>query len=110
MGVATQSHNRELQLSAAIVAARIKSASSNSSEVHAAMADLSRILADASAAKFANAASEARLALGEIQMKSGERAAGRALLKSLEKDSSNAGFLVVAHKAAAALRVAPSQQ
>jgi hypothetical protein len=63
MGAATQTHNRELELSAAIVAARIKSASSNSSDVHAAMADLSRILADASAAKFANAASEARLAL-----------------------------------------------
>jgi DNA-binding winged helix-turn-helix (wHTH) protein/tetratricopeptide (TPR) repeat protein len=108
MGVATQTHNRELEFSAAIIAARIKAASGNSSGVHAAMADLNRILADATTARFANAASEARLALGEIQMRSGERAAGRALLESLQKDSSNAGFLVVAHKAAAALRVAPS--
>jgi serine/threonine-protein kinase len=47
---------------------------------------------------------EARLALGEIQMKSGESAAGRAILAALEKDAKAKGFLLIAHKAASAIR------
>jgi DNA-binding winged helix-turn-helix (wHTH) protein/tetratricopeptide (TPR) repeat protein len=109
MTVATQTHNRELELSAAMVAARVKAASGNSSDVSESIAGLHRIAADAAAARFTNVAIEARLALGEIQMNFGDRAAGRALLESLEKESSSGGFLIVARKAAAALRVAPSR-
>ena len=46
----------------------------------------------------------ARLAIGEIQMNFGDRAAGRAILETLEKESSNQGFLVISRRAAAALR------
>jgi hypothetical protein len=109
MTVATQTHNRELELSAAMVAARVKAASGNSSDVSESIAGLHRIAADAAAARFTNVAIKARLALGEIQMNFGDRAAGRALLESLEKESSSGGFLIVARKAAAALRVAPSR-
>ncbi|MFY9531984.1 MAG: tetratricopeptide repeat protein, partial [Candidatus Acidiferrales bacterium] len=45
---------------------------------------------------------EARLALGEIQMKSGKTAAGRARLAALEKDATTKGFLLIARKAHAA--------
>jgi hypothetical protein len=45
---------------------------------------------------------EIRLALGEIEMKSGKTASGMARLKSLEKDATAKGFLLVAHKAKAA--------
>jgi hypothetical protein len=45
---------------------------------------------------------EARLAMGEIEMKSGTTNAGRARLKTLESDSRVRGFLLVARKAAAA--------
>ena len=45
---------------------------------------------------------EARLALGELKMNSGEITAGRALLASLEKDATGKGFLLIARKARAA--------
>lgn len=45
-----------------------------------------------------------QLALGEIEMKSGKAAAGRARLEALEKDATAKGFLLIARKAAAALK------
>ena len=51
---------------------------------------------------------EIRLALGEIEMKSGKTAAGMARLKSLEKDATAKGFLLIAHKAKAAISGAVS--
>jgi hypothetical protein len=47
-------------------------------------------------------AGEARLALGEIQIKSGRSAAVRAELKALEHDAKAKGFLLIARKAALA--------
>jgi tetratricopeptide (TPR) repeat protein len=44
---------------------------------------------------------EIRLALGEIEMKSGKAASGVAHLRSLEKDATAKGFLLIAHKAKA---------
>ena len=41
-------------------------------------------------------------ALGEIEMKSGKTASGMANLKSLEKDATARGFLLIADKAKAA--------
>ena len=109
MSVATQTHNRVLELSAATIAARVKAASRNSTDVNESIAALNRIVAEAMAAKFADVAIKARLALGEIQMNSGDRTAGRALLESLEKESLSLGFLVAARKADTALRVAPGR-
>jgi tetratricopeptide (TPR) repeat protein len=43
---------------------------------------------------------DARLALGELEIKSGHAAAGRAQLTTLEKDSKGKGFLLIAHQAA----------
>lgn len=43
---------------------------------------------------------EARLALGEIETKSGNTAEGRARLQVLEKDAKAKGFLLIARKAA----------
>ena len=45
---------------------------------------------------------DARLALGETEMKSGNLTAGRAELASLERDARVKGFLLIARKAAAA--------
>ena len=42
---------------------------------------------------------QARLALGEAEMKSGKTAAGRARLIALDKDATRAGFLLIARKA-----------
>jgi len=45
---------------------------------------------------------EARLALGEIELRSGHTASGKARLAQLEKDSTEKGFLLIAGKARAA--------
>jgi tetratricopeptide (TPR) repeat protein len=45
---------------------------------------------------------EIRLALGEIEMKSGKTSTGVARLKYLERDATAKGFLLIAHKAKAA--------
>ena len=42
---------------------------------------------------------KARLALGEVEVKSGKMTAGRARLTALEKDASRTGFLLIARKA-----------
>ena len=42
---------------------------------------------------------QARLALGEVEMKAGKAAAGRARLAALEKDATGTGFLLIARKA-----------
>ncbi|HKD42509.1 MAG TPA: hypothetical protein VKB87_19645, partial [Myxococcaceae bacterium] len=47
---------------------------------------------------------EARLALGETEMKSGHSIAGRAYLEALERDATAHGFGLVARDAAAARR------
>jgi hypothetical protein len=51
---------------------------------------------------------EIRLALGEIEMKSGKRSSGTDRLKSLERDATAKGFLLVARKAKAASTQSPS--
>jgi hypothetical protein len=45
---------------------------------------------------------EARLALGEIEIRSAHASSGRARLAQLEKDSAEKGFLLIAGKARAA--------
>jgi DNA-binding winged helix-turn-helix (wHTH) protein/tetratricopeptide (TPR) repeat protein/TolB-like protein len=104
MSVAGKTHNRGLELSAALVAARVRAASGNSADVQASIDGLSRVVAEATAEKFARLAIEARLAMGEIQVNFGDRAAGRAILETLQKESSNQGFLVISRRAAVALR------
>ena len=45
---------------------------------------------------------DARLALGEIEMKAGQPTAGRRHLTSVEADAKSKGYNLVAHKAAKA--------
>jgi hypothetical protein len=45
---------------------------------------------------------EVRLAIGEIEMQSGKTSSGMTHLKSLERDASAKGFLLIANKAKAA--------
>ena len=109
MKVAKQTHNRELELSTALTEARVRAASGGAGDVSASIAALNRVVADATAAKYANIAIAARLALGEIQVGYGDRGAGRTLLESVEKESASAGFNIAARKAAAALKAARSR-
>jgi eukaryotic-like serine/threonine-protein kinase len=103
MTVATQTHNRELELSTSVLEARVRAASRNAADLHEAIVTLNRVIAGATAAKFGNVALEARLALGEIEMSAGDRAAGGGILQALQKEAASAGQLVIARRAEAAL-------
>jgi len=82
-----------------IVAARVQFALGNSA---AAKKKLEGALSESIKAGFVPYQFEARLALGEIEIKSNQSAAGRAHLEQLRKDAASKGFLLIVHKAAAA--------
>jgi DNA-binding winged helix-turn-helix (wHTH) protein/tetratricopeptide (TPR) repeat protein/TolB-like protein len=102
IAAATESHYKELELKSAIVAARVQTASGSLDDLAESTRQLNRVLVDATAAGFLDLAFDARLALGEIEMGS---TAGRARLAALEKDSANAGVLLIARRATALLRM-----
>ena len=106
---AKDSHNQELELRAAITAARLQAVSASVHDVSESKRQLNRVLADATAAGFGDVEFEARLALGQIELASGNLAAGRARLEAVKKDSADAGLLLVAQKASAALRAMPAR-
>jgi DNA-binding winged helix-turn-helix (wHTH) protein/tetratricopeptide (TPR) repeat protein/TolB-like protein len=104
IGFAKDSHNQELELTATIVAARVQAASGKAQDVKESRICLGRVVKDASAAAFEDVVFEASLALGEVELNSGNVAAGRTRLEALEKDSANAGVLLIARRAASDLQ------
>ncbi len=91
--------DRSTRMQVAIVAARVRAASGHSAE---ALSKLGTVLAEATRSGFVGEQLEARLALGEIEIKSGKASAGRARLAVLEKEAVRKDFLLIARKAAAA--------
>ncbi|MGB8785008.1 MAG: tetratricopeptide repeat protein [Terriglobales bacterium] len=65
---------------------------------------LREALAEATKANLLYFQYDARLALAELEIKSGKIAAGRARLTTLEKDAQGKGFLLIARMAAAVLK------
>lgn len=98
------SQNRAVRLEAAIIAARARAASGKAWDITQAVRSLKATLAEATKLGFVGYQLEARLALGEIEMKSGSLAAGRARLEALEKEVTAKGFGLIARKAAAAMK------
>jgi tetratricopeptide (TPR) repeat protein len=82
----------------AIAAARIKAASGR---VNEAISSLENSLTEANKHGFREYQYEAELALGELQVQSGDKAAGKVRLAALEKEARANGFLRIAEKAAA---------
>ncbi|HTF26659.1 MAG TPA: tetratricopeptide repeat protein [Candidatus Limnocylindria bacterium] len=101
---AIDSHNRRLELKAAVTAARIQAASDSASDVVKSVKRLHKIISDAGEASFADVVLDARLAAGEIEMNSGNQGEGSAHLETLENDAKSGGFRLIARKAVAALR------
>jgi serine/threonine protein kinase/tetratricopeptide (TPR) repeat protein len=97
--VKTDDHVAHLPV--AIASARIATASGDLAN---AQKLLDAALAEASSANLLYFQYGARLALGELEIKSGRVGAGRARLTTLEKDANGKGFLLIAHKAAAVLK------
>jgi hypothetical protein len=107
--MAKESHNSWLEWAALITAARIQAASGSPANIGESVSRLEKIVAEAAAAGFPDVALEARLALGEIELKGGKAHAGRPRLESLEKDSANAGARLISLKASAALNASANR-
>jgi eukaryotic-like serine/threonine-protein kinase len=96
-GFVAKSQNRANQFQLNIVTAQLDAAQNRIEE---AKRNLIAILAEAKQTGLLQYQFEARLELGQIEMKSGKTASGRARLGALQKDATSIGFLLIAHKAA----------
>jgi len=94
-----KSDNLPARLPVEITDARIAMASG---DFNAARRSLDAALAEATKANLLYHQFQARLALGELEIKSGKSSDGRARLAALEKDSTEKGFLLISRKAKAA--------
>jgi len=101
--VASETHDRELALSAAVASARVRASSREPKDVREALAILRNLVSTAGESTFAEQLYEARLALGEIELKSADKTVGRSDLEALQKEASSQGFQLIAQKAAAVL-------
>jgi tetratricopeptide (TPR) repeat protein len=88
-------------LPVAIAGARIATASGDFANARKLLGEA---LAEAAKANLLYFQYDARLALGELEIKSGSMADGRARLTALEKEASDRGFLLIARKAASLLK------
>ena len=88
--------NRDAYVQFAIIEARVLAATGSQAE---GVRSLEARVAQATKYGFVPYEFEARLALGEVELKSGRAAAGRARLDGLEKAATAKGFLLIARKA-----------
>jgi hypothetical protein len=95
--IAAKSQNLSVQLAFAVARARAEAASQR-------IASASKILKDALAkatkSGYVGYQLESRLALEEIELKSGKSAAARARLEQLQEEANEKGFGLIARKAA----------
>jgi serine/threonine protein kinase/tetratricopeptide (TPR) repeat protein len=91
-----------VRLRVAIESALLRANSGVSTDISEAKKSIQSALADATKQNLTGIQLEARLAQGEVEMKSGDRTNGRAHLAFLQKDATSKGFLLIARKAAAA--------
>jgi len=97
--LAARSQSHELRLRAGVVAARLQAASGGKSEIAESKKRLRSVAAEATRTAFLQDPFDSRLALGQIEMKSGEITTGRTRLAALGKEAGEKGFLLIARKA-----------
>jgi len=102
--VAAKLQNEEVRLKFGLAAASVRAASGAPTDVAAAARSLEATLAEAAKQGYVPYQYEARLALGELEIKSGHAAAGRARLETLEKEAKARGFGLIGREAGAATR------
>jgi class 3 adenylate cyclase/tetratricopeptide (TPR) repeat protein len=93
--------NRSSRLEFAIAAAKAQAAAGKASSRTEARKSLESTLAEGTRMGFLLIQFEARLALGEVDLQSGEKSAGQRRLAVLEKDAASKGFLQIVRKAKA---------
>jgi eukaryotic-like serine/threonine-protein kinase len=99
--LAQSSHSRDLHLSARILAARVRAESAGPVE---AIRELKEASAEARKIGFLEGDFQARLAIGEIEVRTGQSVTGRARLLTLQQDAKAKNFNLLAGKAAAAIK------
>jgi tetratricopeptide (TPR) repeat protein/tRNA A-37 threonylcarbamoyl transferase component Bud32 len=105
-----KSENLDAHLSFRITAARVRQASGRPSDRLEAAKSLEAVLDEAKKTGFLGYELEAGLALGEIELQSGNIAQARRRLEALERQAAAQGFGLIVRKAAAALKqMLPSQ-
>jgi eukaryotic-like serine/threonine-protein kinase len=103
--LAAKSQNPNTRWQAAITAARIETAEKNvapSAAADAARKELATIITKSRETGYFGIELDARLALAEIEMKSGQMVAGRAHLATIEADAKAKSYNLIARKAASA--------
>ena len=96
--------DKELRLEFTLASALIRTASGKPEESAAATKSVNSLIAEAARAGFKGDEYEARLTLGEIEMKSNHIEEGRRTLAGLERDARSKGFVLIAAKAAKAAK------
>jgi eukaryotic-like serine/threonine-protein kinase len=100
--ISSPSQDPSYRLTVAVAAARVYAAKDQNGAPQA-IQSLKSTIAQADTLGYSSIGLEARLVLGEIEMKSGKTAQGQAQLAALEKDATSKGFLLIARKAHAAV-------
>lgn len=103
LSLAEKYRDHQVELFVAVTAARVSAASNIASARAEAANRLHQVIAEATRSGFVTYALEARLALGEIEMLSGNRVSGLAHLESLRKDASDRGLGLIVRRATAAM-------
>jgi len=96
---AERSQDLDIALMSRLISARIDAVAGSPAQRREAVKRLNAVAQQAKAAQFVNAAWEARLALGEMELKSGNSKAGRIHLEGLQEEASSQGFLLMVQKA-----------
>jgi len=109
MQFAERSHDLDISLMSRMMSARIDAVGGNAVQRKEAAKRLNAVAQQAKTAEFVYAALEARLALGEMELKSGNPKAGRTHLETLEEDASGQGFQLIVQKATAVLGAVENQ-
>ena len=102
--LAGKAQNKPLVLDASIVSARVAAVGGGVAGAREAVESLTSIRAEAEKMGFLDRALDAGVALGSVEVQSGDQAAGRTLLAEVEKSANDKGFGLVAHQAAKTVR------
>jgi ATP/maltotriose-dependent transcriptional regulator MalT len=103
MEFAEHSHDEQIAVSVTLTQARITTVAGDPVQRAEMMKRLNALEREARAKGYLYASMQARLLLGEIEMKSPAREDGRARVKELQREASRSGFRLIAEKAGAAL-------
>jgi DNA-binding winged helix-turn-helix (wHTH) protein/tetratricopeptide (TPR) repeat protein len=91
-----------VRFDAEIIVARVAAASGGTQRIREAADELAAVRSEAERLGFVDRSLDAELALGMVEMQSGDRAAGRAALAQVEKSANDKGFGLIARNAARA--------